>query len=95
MVVVKIQKTTVVTWLLRIFLLLLGSILIYQLLRKIFGGSWHEQLLLGLILANLGYSFYLGNKLSEQQGWLTQFEKRFEQFEQFRKNEHKTPPHQP
>ncbi len=88
------EKTIIITWFLRIFLLLLGIILIYQLLRKVLGGSWHEQLFLGLIIANLGYSFYLGNKLSEQKGWLTQFEKRFEQMEPSKRNE-KTPPNYP
>jgi len=69
------------TWVLRIFLIVMGVILIYQLLRKIIGGSWELELMLALILTNLGYSFYIGNKISEQRGWSTQFEKRFEGLE--------------
>ena len=62
--------------------MVLSLILIYQLLRKILGGSWlFESLTLALLIANVGYSFFLGNNISEQKGWSQQFEKRFEAFE--------------
>ena len=53
-------------WLLVIFMLYL----IIELLRKIFGGSLgFEELVVGLLIANLGYSFYINAKLSEHIGW--------------------------
>jgi len=76
--VVKIKRQEIINWILRIFLIVIGIIIIYQLLRKILGGSWELQLILALIIANLSYSFYAGNKLAEQKGWSKQFEKRFE-----------------
>jgi len=66
-------------WLLRLFLIVISIILIYQLLRKILGGSWDlETIILTLVVTNLSYSFYLGNKLSILQGSFMQFEKKFE-----------------
>ncbi len=66
-------------WLLRIILLVLGVIAIYQIIKKIVGGSWElEAIILALVIANFGYSFYIGNSLSEQRGWTSQFEKRFD-----------------
>ncbi len=52
--------------------------IIFQLLRKLLGGSWELELLIALAVANLGYSFYLGHRTAEQQGWSRQFEKKFE-----------------
>jgi hypothetical protein len=44
--------------------------IIIELLRKIFGGSLgFEELAIGLLIANLGYSFYINSKLSEHIGW--------------------------
>jgi hypothetical protein len=44
--------------------------LIIEILRKILGGSLSfEGIALGMLTANLGYSFYLGAKLSEHIGW--------------------------
>ncbi len=69
-------------WVLRIFLIVVGLLAIYQLLRKIFGGSWEiETLILTVVMANLSYTFYIGNKISEQQGWSQQFGERFGAFE--------------
>lgn len=65
------ETQEIVNWVLRIFLIVLGIVIIYQLLRKVLGGSWMEELILSLVIANLTYSFY-------QRGWLKQFEKRFE-----------------
>mgnify|MGYP001581178528 FL=1 len=53
-------------WLLILFMVYL----IIELLRKIFGGSLgFEELVVGLLIANLGYSFYINAKLSEHIGW--------------------------
>ncbi len=50
---------------------------------NIFGGSGEiETIILAVVIVNAGYSFYLGNILSEQRGWFCQFEKKFEAFEQ-------------
>lgn len=44
--------------------------LIIEIIRKILGGSWEiEELIITMLAANLGYSFYLGSKLSEHIGW--------------------------
>ena len=44
--------------------------LIFELLRKLFGGSLgFEELVIGLLIANLGYSFYINAQLSEHLGW--------------------------
>ncbi len=44
--------------------------LAYQILRKVLGGSLgFEELVVGLLIANLGYSFYLNSLLSEHIGW--------------------------
>ena len=59
--------------LLRIFywlLVLFTLYLIFEVIRKIIGGSLgFEELVVGLMAANLGYSFYLNTKLSEHLGW--------------------------
>jgi len=53
-------------WLLSLFILFL----IIVLLQKIFGGSLgFEEIVIGLLIANLGYSFYINSKLSEHLGW--------------------------
>ena len=53
-------------WLLVAFILYL----IIELLRNIFGGSLgFEELVIGLLIANLGYSFYINARLSEHLGW--------------------------
>ena len=59
-----------------VFILFLVYI-IFELGRKIFGGSLgFEELVIGLLIANLGYSFYLkesiqhlDSKLSQHLGW--------------------------
>jgi len=58
-------------------LLLFLVYLIFQLLFKLFGGSLgFEELVIGLLVANIGYSFYLTNsvrdidsKISGHVGW--------------------------
>jgi len=45
------------------------AIVIVQIIRKIAGGSWTtEAVIIALVLANLGYSFYIGNILSKHIG---------------------------
>jgi len=77
--VVKIKNSKqellqkVVYWIFLIFLVYL----IYELLSKLFGGSLgFEELVIGLLIANLGYSFYLrdsinkiDSKISGHLGW--------------------------
>lgn len=56
----------VLFWLLGIFVIYL----IYEILRKILGGSLAtDAIVIGLLVANLGYSFYINSKLSEHIGW--------------------------
>jgi len=44
--------------------------LIIELIRKILGGSLEfEEIIIGLLIANLGYSFYINSKVSEHIGW--------------------------
>lgn len=46
------------------------SYIIFELLRKILGGSLgFEEIVIGLLIANLGYSFHLNSKFSEHIGW--------------------------
>ena len=53
-------------WLLVLFTLYL----VFEVLRKLLGGSLgFEELMLGFMVANLGYSFYLNTKVSEHLGW--------------------------
>ncbi len=57
---------TILFWLLGIFVIYL----IYEILRKILGGSLAtDAIVIGLLVANLGYSFYINSKLSEHLGW--------------------------
>ena len=56
----------VLYWLLGLF----AIYLIIEILRKIFGGSLTtDAIVIGLLVANLGYSFYINSKLSEHIGW--------------------------
>ncbi len=66
--VVKIKKTKqellkkIVYWIFLIFLVYL----IYELLSKLFGRSLgFEELVIGLLIANLGYSFYLRDSINK------------------------------
>ncbi len=44
--------------------------IIYQLARKLLGGSWgFEELTVGLLIANIGYSYHINARLSEHLGW--------------------------
>ncbi len=56
----------VLYWLLGIFVIYL----IYEILRKILGDSLAtDAIVIGLLVTNLGYSFYINSKLSEHIGW--------------------------
>lgn len=56
----------ILKWLLVLFVIYL----IIEILRKILGGSLgFEEIVIGLLIANLGYSFYINTKLSEHIGW--------------------------
>ena len=47
-----------------ILLILFGLFIAYQLLRKIFGGSWQtESLIIGLLIFNLGLTWKLGERI--------------------------------
>lgn len=67
----KLRK--ILYWLFFVFLIYL----IYELIRKLVGGSFgFEELVIGLLIANLGYSLYLrdsinriNSKLSGHIGW--------------------------
>ena len=60
------------TWM-KIFYWLLGLFTVYliiEVIRKILSGSLgFEDVVIGLLVANLGYSFYISSKLSEHIGW--------------------------
>ena len=44
--------------------------IIVEIIRKILGRSLgFEEIVVGLLIANLGYSFYINAKLSEHIGW--------------------------
>jgi len=66
--VVKIKKAKqklfkkIIYWIFLVFLVYL----IYELLTKLFGGSLgFEELVIGLLIANLGYSFYLRDSINK------------------------------
>lgn len=60
----KLKK--IIYWGLIIFV----GYLVFEILRKILGGSLgFEEIIIGLLVANLGYSFYINSKLSEHIGW--------------------------
>ena len=60
------MKRNIIYWILILFLVYL----IIEIIRKIAGGSLtFEELVVGLLIANLGYSFHINSKLSEHLGW--------------------------
>lgn len=51
-------------------LILFAAYLAIELFRKLLGGSLgFEEFVIGLLIANLGYSFYINSQLSEHLGW--------------------------
>ena len=60
----NLEKT--LYWLLILFIIYL----IIEIIRNLLGGSLgFEELVIGLLIANLGYSFYINSKLSGHIGW--------------------------
>lgn len=52
----KLIERTIIT-----ILILFGLLLIYQILRKVFGGSWEtEDIIIALLIFNLGSIFTIG-----------------------------------
>lgn len=63
MVKIKRLKTDNIV---RVLLLLFIIYVIYQLIHTLLGGSWgFEELIIGLLIANLGYSFEISRRISE------------------------------
>lgn len=53
-------------WILTLFVVYL----IYEVVRKIAGGSLgYEEIMIGLLVANLGYTFHMNAILHEHIGW--------------------------
>lgn len=51
-------------------LLLFVIYLIIEIIRKILGGSLgFEEIITGLLIANIGYSFYINGEMREHLGW--------------------------
>ncbi len=60
------EKLLILFWALGLFIVYL----IIELLKKLLEGSFgFEELVIGLLIANLGYSFYINAQLSEHLGW--------------------------
>ena len=56
----------ILKWVLALFVIYL----IFELFRKMLGGSLgFEELIVGLLIANLGYTFKIDSKFSEHIGW--------------------------
>ena len=69
--VVDISKNNSIdiTQLVQYILILYIAYLIYQIIKKEVGGSWgFEELVIGLLIANLGYSFFINSKLQKHLG---------------------------
>ncbi len=61
---ISLQK--LLYWIFLLFLIYL----VFELARKLLGGSLgFEELAIGLLVANLGYSYHINTKLSEHLGW--------------------------
>lgn len=63
----KMKKLEIILqWALALFVIYL----IFELIRKMLGGSLgFEELVIGLLIANLGYTFNISNRLSKHIGW--------------------------
>lgn len=52
------------------FLIAFMAYIIIQIITTIRGGSLgFDELIIGLLIANLGYSFYIGSKIQKHLGW--------------------------
>jgi hypothetical protein len=57
---------TLLMWLFAAFM----AYLIFEIVRKLLGGSLgFEELVIGLLIANLGYSYHINARLAEHIGW--------------------------
>jgi len=62
----KGQTNKIIYWLFVLFLIYLAI----EIIRNLLGGSLgFEELVIGLLIANLGYSFSTNTKLSDHLGW--------------------------
>lgn len=52
-----------------VVLIVIVLLVIWFLIRIIAGSLGFEELVVGLLIANLGYSFYINTKLSGHIGW--------------------------
>lgn len=69
---VKIKKTAEnpLTIIIYVIFFIFLVYLAFELIRMIFGGSLgFEGLVIGLLIANLGYTFYLTGKINGHIGW--------------------------
>ena len=65
MVIVK-SKNIVVIKVFQILLILFGLMLLFQIIKKMLGGSWTvEDIILGLLVLNLGSVFTIGLMLAQ------------------------------
>lgn len=66
--VVKISKKYTIRWI-QVILALFILFLIIQVIVKMLGGSWgFESLVIGLLIANLGYSWYVNSIMQRHLG---------------------------
>ena len=59
-------REKILYWLLSLFTLFLIIVLSQKIFRESLG---FEEIVIGLLIADLGYSFYINSKLSEHLGW--------------------------
>jgi hypothetical protein len=51
-------------WILTLLLILFGLFIVYQLTRKILGGSWNtEDIIIALVVFNIGLTFTIATRL--------------------------------
>ena len=62
-----------------IFLILFGLFIAYQILRKVFGGSWIvESLIIALLMFNIGYTIKMDRRLTRIEADLHHLRKQFD-----------------
>jgi hypothetical protein len=63
---------------LKVFLTLFGAYLLYQIIKKMMGGSWSvEELILGLIIFNIGATFTIGMMIVQVKAGLKHLTRQF------------------
>ena len=74
----KININKIIKKIIYVLFVLFLVYLVFELIRKIFFGSLgFEELVIALLVANLGYSFYINTKLSKHLGWYESYNKKF------------------